>query len=74
MKARIPDEASIQRVNRRKGMELIDTLRNKGWQDDRIADALGIPHHMWKQFLINIGMNPFVGNTMPEDNKGKKHS
>ena len=72
MKARIPDEASIQNVNRRKGRELIANLRNKGWSDDRIADALGVPHRMWKQFLINIGMNPFIGNTMPESNKHKK--
>ena len=72
MKARIPDEASIQNVNRRKGRELIANLRNKGWSDDRIADALGVPHRMWKQFLINIGMNPFVENTMPESNKHMK--
>lgn len=72
MKARIPDEKSIQQINRRKGRELIDNLRNKGWSDDRIADALGVPHRLWKQFLINIGMNPFVNNTMPETNKHKK--
>ena len=72
MKARIPDEESIQRVNRRKGRELIDNLRSKGWSDDRIADALGVPRRMWKQFLINIGMNPFINNTMPENDKHKK--
>lgn len=72
MKARIPDEKSSQQINRRKGRALIDTLRNKGWSDDRIADALGVPHRLWKQFLINIGMNPFVNNTMPETNTRKK--
>ena len=69
MKARIPSEEEQRNTWRKDGRQLIVTLRDKGWSDDRIADSLGIPHHMWKQFLINIGMNPFVGNTMPEEKK-----
>lgn len=61
MKARIITPEKKLESDRKKGRELINDLRNKGWSDDRIAGALGVPFNKWKQFLINIGMNPFVG-------------
>jgi hypothetical protein len=61
MKARIITPERKLESDRKKGRELINDLRGKGWSDDRIAGALGVPFNKWKQFLINIGMNPFVG-------------
>lgn len=60
MKARIPTPEQKMESDRKKGRKLINDLRDKGWSDDRIAAALGVPFTKWKQFLINIGMNPFV--------------
>ena len=59
MKARIRWDKQ-QESMRKKGRELIDNLREQGWSDDKIAESLGVPFSKWKQFLINIGMNPFV--------------
>ena len=66
MKARIPSEEEQRENWRKKGRELIFTLRNKGWSDDKIADSLGIPQGRWKQFLINIGINPFMKSSAEE--------
>lgn len=69
MKARIPNEEQQRESWRKKGRKLIDDLRNRGWEDSRIARALGIPENKWKQFLINIGMNPYVKGTPKDDEK-----
>lgn len=62
MKARIPTPEQQQESLRKKGRKLIEDLRTRGWSDERIADALHVPFSNWKQFLINIGLNPFVKN------------
>lgn len=67
MKARIPTPEERQKSMRKKGRELIEELRGKGWSDERIANALGVPYTKWKQFLINIGMNPFIKSKKPEE-------
>ena len=66
MKARIRWDKE-QESMRKKGRELIDNLRDKGWSDDKIAESLGVPYSKWKQFLINIGMNPFVKHHKKEE-------
>ena len=60
MKCRMPTPEQQQENLRKKGRKLIVDLRERGWSDDKIADSLGIPFSKWKQFLINIGMNPFT--------------
>lgn len=69
MKARIPTEEQKRESDRKKGRKLINDLRDKGWDDNRIARALGVPENKWKQFLINIGMNPYVKGTPKKDDK-----
>ena len=56
----MPTPEQQQENLRKKGRKLIVDLRERGWSDDKIADSLGIPFSKWKQFLINIGMNPFT--------------
>jgi hypothetical protein len=58
MKARIPTPLERQSEQRRKGRDLIRSLRDKGIPDSEICRKLGVPESKWLKFLWQIGM-PF---------------